>query len=374
MSKQLLWSENDACLAFDEALSDPGLTPTRKQELLRSIIALCVSSPNAFRRLCQYGKQSLLAGNLVRRAREASLAHPKGAAFRDWLDSQPDLQLKMKSSRPVLLTRSQQAAWNALEETAALYFSGQFRHGRIQPRTSRLIAGPSGVGKSHLVRSFAQEKGYGFLLLTYGSWIPSGAKSGEPTAETVMKFVAAHERSMVFIDEIDKFSGLRQEWSVSIQNDLFALLDRTWLQGRSTGVKEEIQRKLRENTWIVAAGTWQELWAVRGGAQAAIGFQQPAATGMSESIHRAKSIPTELLARFHQEILLLEPMTAPDFAEVCRAEGLEEQAHELELTLNYEEAEASGLGMRWVEAFLMKIHLTRARKLNDASTNFPLSP
>lgn len=356
------WSETDPCLALDSALSDPWLTPDRRAEFMQSIISVCLISPKAFRHLWGYGKHTLLTGELAQRARQASLSHPQGGAFRTWLDSIPTLRVESKPVDKTLLTRSQRAAWNALKETADLYFGGTLRKSRIQPRTSRLIAGPSGVGKTHLVRSFARAQGYGFLSLSYGAWLPAGSKHDENTAELVMKFIAAHERCVIAIDELDKMhGGLRQEWSVSIQNDLFALLDRTWFQG-STEIKERIQQKLRENVFIVGMGTWQTLWSVAGGATRTIGFRQSASADMGDQIRAAKTIPTELLNRFHHEILLLEPMTAADFADICRTEGLDAEAAELGLTLDYAEAEATGLGMRWLEALVLKIHVTRARQ------------
>jgi hypothetical protein len=372
------WSETDPCLALDEALSDPGLTPARRNELIHAVISLCLVSPAPFRRLWGYGKHSLLTGELALRAYQASLSHPHGAAFRVWFDSVPTLRVQPKTVSTTLLTRSQQAAWNALEETADLYFGGTLRKSRIQPRTSRLIAGPSGVGKTHLVRTFAREQGCGFLSLSYGAWLPSGSKGDENTAQLVMLFVAAHERCIIAIDELDKFHrGLNHEWSVSIQNDLFALLDRTWFQG-STEIKQRIQQRLRENVFIVGLGTWQSLWSVAGGATRTIGFRQSGNAAMAEQIRAAAVIPTELLNRFNSDILLLEPMTAADFSDICQAEGLEAEGAKLSIVLDYAEAEASGLGMRWVEALVLKIHATRARLLRAdsastraSSTNLP---
>jgi len=365
------WSDTDPCLALDEALSDPGLTPARRNELIHAVISLCLVSPAPFRRLWGYGKHSLLTGELAQRAYQASVSHPKGAAFRAWFDSVPTLRVQPKPVSTTLLTRSQRTVWNALEETADLYFGGMLRKSRIQPRTSRLIAGPSGVGKTHLVRAFAREQGCGFLSLSYGSWLPTGSKHEETTAELLMKFVAAHERCLIAIDELDKFhGGLKQEWSVSIQNDLFALVDRTWFQG-STEIKERIQRKLRENVFIVGLGTWQSLWAVTGGASRSIGFQQSSGSAMPDQIRAARVIPTELLNRFHHEILLLEPMTAADFADICGAEGLEAQATELGIVLDYDEAEASGLGMRWLEALVLKIHVNAARRMAPTAGSAP---
>ena len=60
-------------------------------------------------------------------------------------------------------------------------------------------------------------------------------------------------------------------------------------------------------------------------------------------------------------------MTAADFAEICRAEGLEAQATSLGQPLDYVAAEASGLGMRWIEVQVMKLHMAKVKQ--SAATN-----
>jgi hypothetical protein len=364
-------TQTDAFLALDAALTDAWLTPGRRQELIRKVIELSLVSPDAFQRLCHYGRKPQLVGELTRLAYEASHRHLGGPAFRAWIDRQPEFQAAPKP--PLLLSRSQQVAWAALEETAQLYFSGALRHARIQPRTSRLIAGPSGIGKTHLARKFAEEHGWGFLLLTFGEWIPHGSRTGDSTAVRVMKFLAAHERCVLAIDELDKISAeFRHEWSISVMNDLYALLDRSWYKGGAEGGKTDLHRKLRETTFIVGCGTWQSLWSVEGGAQRSIGFQKSAggAAPMADQIRAARVIPTELLNRFHPELLLLEPMQAADFASLCQAEGLEAQAAEIGQPLDYTQAEASGLGMRWIEGQVLRLHLARTK---HHATNLPVT-
>jgi hypothetical protein len=340
------FSETDACLALDESLSDASLTRTQRQNLIEQVVLACLVSHQAKRRLEQYGKVFGHSSSMVTRTRSDK--------------SQPLPQ--------VLLTSSQQRAWDALEETAALYFSGALKDAMVRPRTARLIAGPSGVGKTHLLRSFAKAKGYGFLSLTYGQWVPNGARSDETTVRALARFLSLHERCVIAIDELDKFhGGLRQEWSVSVQNDLFGLLDRTLFDGHGAEYKKAITEKLRDDTFLVGCGTWQSLWSVDGGAKPAIGFSASAEAPMSQQIRAAREIPTELLNRFHPDILLLEPLRASEIAGICEAAGLTQLAEALGASLDFAEAERSGLGMRWVEAQTLNIHL---RKAKGSAANF----
>jgi hypothetical protein len=177
---------------------------------------------------------------------------------------------------------------------------------------------------------------------------------------------------VIAIDELDKISTeFRHEWSTCVINDLYALLDRSWYKGATDAGKTDLHLKLREATFFIGCGTWQSLWAVEGGSQRSIGFQKSAAGAapMADQIRAARAIPTELLNRFHSELLLLEPMQAADFSCLCQAEGLEAQAAEIGQPLDYAQAEASGLGMRWIEAQVLRLHLART-KLH--ATNLPV--
>lgn len=362
MPPSLSWSDTDACLALDESLSDPDLTEAQRNDLIRQVVSLCLVSPKAFQRLSLYGKTLVSDRDSVSRALQATAHHPKGAAFRAWLETHGDVP---RSGEPEpFLTASQKRAWQALEETSALYYSGALQGASIQPRTARLIAGPSGNGKSHLLRTFAKAKGYGFLSLTFGQWIPKGARADETTDVTIARFLMRHERCVIAIDELDKFHReLRLEWSVSIQNELFALLDRTLFDTRGDDVKRELLDKLRYRTFLVGSGTWQSLWAVNGGARPTIGFSPGSnERSMPSQIRAAREIPTELLNRFHPEILLLEPLRAGEFAQICESTGLTALATTLGAPLDFGEAEASGLGMRWVEAQTLNLHLRKARQ------------
>ena len=353
------WHYSDVSLALERALSDPGITPDRQQALMHEVIVACISSPYAFEQLWKSKGNQILRPPFLTKAYEACKRHPKGEAFRVWLDQ---FTPHATPPEPVLLSRSQKAAWESLEETADLYFSGDLRNARIQPRTARLIAGPSGVGKSHLVRTFAKANHLGFLRLTYGGWLPIGARGADHTCDTVTQFLMAHKRCVIAFDELDKIHGeLRSDWGVTIKNELYALLDRTWFQGDGDQAGE-VSRRLRENTLLVGCGTWQNLWNVNGGAQRAAGFHQAPSAPMGEQIRLAGAIPTELLNRFNADLILLEPMRGDDFAAVCRAEGLETQAKELGVSVDYVAAEESGQGMRWLEALTLQLSTLRRKR------------
>lgn len=374
MATKTIWSDTDALLCINEALADQGLTPERKQELIRSLLDVSMCSARAFKILWRYRGNAALTGGLPERARSASFQHPNGIYFRRWLESvwedEPEPNL------PPLLTRSQRRAREALQATAAVYFSGAFSTALIRPRTNRLIAGPSGVGKTHLMTAVAEENGWGFLKLVFGEWIPLGGR-GEPTKEVVARFLDNQTRCVIFIDELDKFGVAFSggEWSTAIMNEIYCLLDRSWFQGLDPHDRD-IRLKLRESTFIVGAGTFQHLWAVEGGAQRTIGFHECAHPPMDHAIKAAKIVAPELLNRFMSEIIFLEPLTREDFTEMCSAAEIDRQAAAVGISLDYGQAAASGLGVRWIEAKVLQIEIERMRRraafVGPVATNQPV--
>ena len=361
-----LWQLADLQSAFAEAWRDPALA-ARRQPWALQLLELAAESPAAFRALWPAPRAEGSPAADWRRLGAAALKGAAGSdaqpALRDWLRREPRFRPVLPpalpqrpATPPARLTASQQKAYERLWSWSRLFFSGRGRLGPIQPRTSALLVGASGVGKSHVVRQFAADAGLGYLRLTYGDWLPRGAKQEPCTWDSLRLFLLQHARSVIFIDELDKLSAhLEGGWSTSVRNDIYALLDRTWFDsapGQGGRAEAELRTKLAQSVYFVAAGTWQDLWRVKGGAKAGLGFgaQAPAAAAdMGEEVRAARAIPTELLNRFNGELLFLEPMGRSDFEAVVAAAGLDRQAARAGIAINFDEAVRSGLGMRWVE-------------------------
>jgi SpoVK/Ycf46/Vps4 family AAA+-type ATPase len=155
----------------------------------------------------------------------------------DWIASQPELKRIVRSSIPdseivpTFFTRSQLQALQRMSSVSSYYFSKEWRRSAITPRTALLLAGPTGIGKSHLVRNFARSEGMGFLRLSFGDWLPVGSRGDCHTVDIVEEFISHHERCLIFFDEYKLDREYRNDWTAVVLNELYALLDRTWFDG-----------------------------------------------------------------------------------------------------------------------------------------------
>lgn len=246
-------------------------------------------------------------------------------------------QASRSTHRPQGLTTSQQEGLTRLK--AFLAIKRQVNHvAGISPRPIPLIVGPSGAGKTTLVRHFAQSEGLEMMDFCSATWLPSGAH-GTPTVTTIRKFVEKNDAGILFIDELDKFSA-SQDYYRSVQQEVYALTD-----GRVSsfeGWTPEIQKKFRENFFIVGAGTWQHL------------FKKQTKPGRL-NLDGQDSIPEELLMRFNAMLIVLDPPT-PDyfrerFLELHRALRVALPSPE-RLTKLVDRAVASKKNNRAIEAYL----------------------
>src|SRR5581483_6838243 len=73
----------------------------------------------------------------------------------------------------------------------------------------------------------AEQLNAAYFRITRGDFTVQHARVGTPTIYSVINLAALHERVLVHIDELDKFSGMHEsgEWSASMSSDLFNLAD-----------------------------------------------------------------------------------------------------------------------------------------------------
>lgn len=267
------------------------------------------------------------------------------------------------SDKLKILTASQRLAFERLREMADTYFHHE--HPPLHPvklRLSGLLIGCSGVGKSHIARLVAEEMSARLVVLTVGSWVPHGAKLSPTTIEVITDALASDAPLVVFLDELDKYRAQDNSWALGQMTEVFALLDRT-LVGDEKWTKEHT-RRLRENTLLIGAGTWSDLWRDKIGKH--VGFTSPKidVEEVRAKVRTANLIPEELLARFSSDWQIIAPYTAEDFEMITRQLNLPREV------LDPMAAAKSGRNFRFVEDCVTRAAIDankRARSKLDAS-------
>lgn len=126
------------------------------------------------------------------------------------------------------LTPSQALAFEKLRAMAEIYFQqAGSPAGPVKLRVPPLVTGSSGTGKNFLVHLLGQAiGGVRVLTINVGSWMVQGSRHDAHTIEIIREALEHEERLIIFIDELDKFSGDDSGWSMAQLTELFALLDR----------------------------------------------------------------------------------------------------------------------------------------------------
>jgi hypothetical protein len=328
-------------------------SPERQRDLSRRLALAVISRPRVVIDVCRTTRLALrrpdLAVRLCRQAlrqaeageREGILAYAREAG----------LVLPESSDSPTAapqpqLTAAQARALARLQMMSELFFAGA-PAGPLAPRLIPLLVGPSGTGKTHVVRAFARELGCPVLRLSVGDWIVQGSRRAS-TFERLREWLDAHPKMILHLDELDKFAMHDDAWSHAVFGEVFAVLDRE-VSPAPDGEKPWTSvhtQKLQRQVFLVGSGTWQNLWS--GGGRGGLGFhagapEPRAADSIGQRIRRARLIPEELLNRFNDNWLILEPYTAEDFVRLGAEVGLPPGA------LDPAAAVRSGLNFRCVE-------------------------
>lgn len=211
------------------------------------------------------------------------------------------------------LTRSQAAAHRRLKVMAELFFRTAGCGGALRPRFMPLLLGPTGAGKSSLLKRIADELGAKFFRASGGEWIPVGAKDSRATVLAILDLLAANNRVVVMIDELDKITGdTGTSWARSVQNEMFAVLDRalpidSYVKAERIPepLVDELRSKVGKGLFICAAGTWQHL--LDSPSRAGFGIQENQSHGeIFARVLKDRVVPKELLMRFTLPPIVLE--------------------------------------------------------------------
>ena len=294
----------------------------------------------------------------------------------------------MKPDRNTFLSPGQQKVLEALRPILKLATCGIRSSLPLKMQAASLIVGKSGTGKSHAVRALAREAGVPFWEANVASWIVLGARNGNATLSSLVKWIANTKNGVIFLDELDKLTGMN-EWTNAIRLEIHDLADGRVPDGaidvpgttqleemtedndkvvRKALIKLDVEDKLKNSFLIVGAGAWQISWAER---QQQIGFHND--PSVHERIDRQqilKFITPEILQRFRSEILFLDPMTESDYLAVMSAQILRLPV-DLRLrfaTLAVREipgAIEQGLGMRIFEEVYTQLCVEEIRRSGD---------
>jgi SpoVK/Ycf46/Vps4 family AAA+-type ATPase len=295
----------------------------------------------------------------------------------------------------VALTRSQLTAYESLRDHGTLHYGGAAAgFQQLKPRLYPLIAGPTGSGKSFLVEQVARELQADYFRITYGDFIPMGAKDvNAATLVRLARKLARSSRVVVHIDELDKWLAGDREWSRSITTDLWNLLDGKlpWEQvllletdspqkpapaegappsgdESADDCPEYPDNMFRtDHMWIVGSGTWQAIFEHRNARS--IGFQTKEASSvgsndreLAEAIRNSKVIPTELTARFATDILVLGYPSRKETEQLLVFYGLKQFAAELGMSVSADDVDYAAAGMRALESLKTRFLLESLRR------------
>jgi len=238
----------------------------------------------------------------------------------------------------------QRRAFERIERLAKIFFSRSWINLPVTPRLIPLICGPTGAGKTQIVKALAASMDLPLLRLTYADWVPRSYR-GEPTVPIILRFMANNARGIIHIDEIDKMTPSKgdQAFNDTIKIEVFNLLDRLIYP---LGAPEKAH-----DFMIVASGTWQNLWEER--TKSPIGFISNAGIGESNGVTIAQqtTIPPELMNRFNRELIGLQYPSGSEVvaaAEAIHAHFPEQPFEGENILTQYVE---SNRGCRWFEEY-----------------------
>lgn len=263
----------------------------------------------------------------------------------------------------------QREVFRALQDTARAFFEGRWVNLPHRPRFTRLVAGATGCGKTHLVREPAKSLGLPLLHLCASSWIPLGAvrRGADLTWCQIKAFCTANSRGILFVDEIEKIRG-DSTWLDATRPELFFLLDGSApdavLYHTEDGEEidmaavEMIQRRLSNGMLVVGAGAFQEHWDERKSCVVGFHDQVPRDRENLSQAEIAKVIPAEIANRFVAPVLCLPSLRRSDY-EAMLAETVAELPANLgecvlrEAETSIEEAIRNGQGARWIQQLVL---------------------
>lgn len=292
----------------------------------------------------------------------------------------PCAVVPLPPARPIILTENHRVALEQLAMMGELFYGPRASALPLTLRLFPLLVGPTGAGKTFLVKRTAAQLKATYFKVTRGDWIPRGARSGRPTAFQILDRLLASERLCLHLDECDKWDlDFSREWSAGLGSDLWNTLDgdfqvRDYLGETKFGDQPpptvpEVEHKIRTGLWIVGSGTWQRVFA-QGNRTISFGVNPgaDAAPISAGAIAKSGMISPELLLRFNSDLVFLNYPAKSETLGLLRSTGISALADELGSTVAASDVDWGQGGMRALETLATRLTLEKYRRTKSAKS------
>jgi hypothetical protein len=282
-----------------------------------------------------------------------------------------------KSGLAPLLTKTQSVIAEKIIKMGNVFFDRNRKRFPIEPRLCPLLVGRTGAGKGFVIAQVANRLECHVLHITFGDWVVNGAHSDYmPTLWSILGAISKYERTLVVLDEIDKFdanvsSTEMSAWSRSACNEIWSLLDRRlpiaeFLQSNKTaGLKcrmshEQLQARVKSQLWILGIGTWEHLHRPDRRQLGFWGMDESGASaqnGIAHKLAKGAGISPELLYRFNRNPFELNYPTSGEVQTLLEQTGVAEAARARGISVDARNLDLSRGGMRVIEDVVTEILL-----------------
>lgn len=213
----------------------------------------------------------------------------------------------------------QEEAFSGIRKAMAIHHYSQKLVLPIKPRTSTLLIGPTGTGKTHIVRAAITGSNWGFYHINCSAWMVNGSRGDNHTLQDLVSWVAKEPKDRplaVFMDEIDKVGQTTTDWYRNVVSEMLSLLDHHIQPGSYDldGVPgEEVEARFKR-LFFVGSGAFQSL---EDGPQQGMGFnpEDKTARGLDKL---SDLLPRELTNRFSDRVLRLPKLCLEDYREIVQ--------------------------------------------------------